>query len=94
MGGSIVRHEPAIMDAIHQNIEVFRIFEEAHWMTYLEGLKGFNGGTTLYFSLNLEGYDYEVGGLRVEVVEHILEKVIGFSTIKKRWFNRKAQNLK
>ena len=63
-------------------------------MTYLERLNGFNGGTTLQFSLNLEGYDYEVGGLRVEVIEHILEKVIGFSRIEKRWFVRKAPNLK
>ena len=47
MGGSIVRHEPAIMDAIRQNIEVFRIFEEAGWMTYLERLNGFNGGMAL-----------------------------------------------
>ena len=47
MGDSIVRHEPAIMDAIRQNIEVFRIFEEAGWMTYLERLNGFNGGMEL-----------------------------------------------
>ena len=42
----------------------------------------------------MEGYHYEVGGLRVEVIEHILEKVIGFSRIEKRWFDRKAPNLK
>ena len=47
MGGSIVRHEPTMMDAIRQNIEVFRIFEEAGWMTYLERLNGFNGGMEL-----------------------------------------------
>ena len=47
MGGSTVRHEPEIMDSIRQNIEVFRIFEEASWMTYLERLNGFNGETTL-----------------------------------------------
>jgi len=46
-GCSIVRHEPTIMDAIRENIEVFRIFEEAGWMTYLERLNGFNGGMAL-----------------------------------------------
>ena len=46
-GVGIVQHEPTIMDAIHQNIEVFRIFEEAGWMTYLERLNGFNGGMAL-----------------------------------------------
>ena len=82
------------MNAIRQNIEVFRIFEEAGWMTYLQRLNGFNGGMALQFSQNLEGYHYEVGGLRVEVVEHILEKVIVFSRIEKIWFDRKAPNLK
>ena len=42
----------------------------------------------------MEGYHYEVGGLRVEVIEHILEKVIEFSRIEKRWFDQKDPNLK
>jgi hypothetical protein len=36
MGGLAVHHEPKNLNAIHQDPQVYRIFENAGWIVYFE----------------------------------------------------------
>ena len=53
MGGFVVRHDPKTKNALCQNVEVFRIFEEVGWTTYFERLTGFGEAIVLQFAQNL-----------------------------------------
>ena len=45
--GTLAQHEPANMEALRRNVEVFSIFEATGWTEFFQCLSGFHWETTL-----------------------------------------------
>ena len=90
MGGLAVHREPENLNAICQDLEVYRIFENSGWIVYFEQLQGFNENDALEFSRNLDGEQSMVRGMRIPVTEEIIAEVTHLPRTGEWWFVRKT----
>ena len=83
--GAPFRYEPNNLDALSANKEFFSIFWEVGWIEYFQRLNGFHEETKFQFAMNLIGEHSEITGLRIDVSEWALAKVMGLPKIGNRW---------
>ena len=90
--GIPTRHEPENIVYLHENGEVFTIFQEFIWTEYFHRLNSFHVITTLKFALKLIDTHSTVRGFQIDVTEAIVAEVTGLPNIGTRWFGLKATN--
>ena len=84
--GILALHEPANMDALRINAEVFYIFEETSWTEFFQHFSGFHWEIALQFALNMTETYSKVRGLRIEVTKEIVDEVTGLPQVGRTWF--------
>ena len=88
--GLPARHEPLDTQELRKNPIVLAIFQAVGWLEFFERLDGFNREAALQFALNLTYTHSEVWGMRIEVSEAIISKVIAIPQVGKAWFGRRV----
>ena len=90
--GIPTQHEPANMEALQRNSEVFSIFKAAGWTKFFQRLNGFHQEMALQFALNLTDTYSEVIVLHIDVTEDIVVEVIDLPREGRTWFGRRTHN--
>lgn len=92
MGGEIIRHAPGSTEALEGCPKACQIFKDAGWFESFQMLEGLEGSVSMEFAKNLERNQTEVRGLKLEVMEEVIARVIGLPAEGKRWFNGKVND--
>ena len=90
--GIPTRHGPENIASLHENGELFTIFQEAVWKEYFQRLNDFHVDMALQFSLNLSDTHSTVRGLQIDITEAIVVEVTRLPQNGTRWFCWKEPN--